>query len=252
MSILSVNLKHLYQRRGAWFVYLLFGIVALVLVKDPLLHARAGHGDYIASAVLPFFIGFLLILPQTEVLSKPFSYCLPGHRRVFRRYVFCTAIATSAVCSMLMLSYPDLHGEPLVLVVCSAFFAGMTFYMAGIVPAMVGINAGLICAIVPLTILVGEHYEFDVLLERIIIEDVFAVILVGILSSIAAWLWLGRAGLARAHCAVPWIGFMDIFNREKLVRYTNARKGIKEKRVRCTAHPPWPYLSGKPSCFLLL
>ena len=150
MSILTVNLKHLYQRRGLWLVYALFGIVAATLIKDPLLRARAGHGDYIASAVLPFFIGFLLILPQIAVLSKPLSYCLPGHRRVFRRYVFWTGIATSGVCSMLFLRYPGLDGGPLVLVVCSAFFGGMTFYLAGVVPAMVGVNAAVIFAIVPL------------------------------------------------------------------------------------------------------
>lgn len=238
MSILSVNLKHLYQRRGLWLVYPLFGIVAFTVIKDPLVHPRAGEGDFIGFAVLPFFIGFLATLPQIEVLSKPLSYCLPGHRRVFRRYVFWTAMTTSGVCSMLFLRYPDLAGWPLLLVVSSAFFAGLTLFMAGVLPAMVGMNAWIIFVIGPLTIIAGEHYDLNVRLERMIIGDVFLVIFVGILSSIAMWFWLGRAGLARRHCAVPWIGFMDIFNKEKLTRYTNARLGTKQGMFR--KHPrPW-------------
>ncbi|MCK4293251.1 MAG: hypothetical protein KAY65_08640 [Planctomycetes bacterium] len=238
MSILSVNLKHLYQRRGLWLVYPLFGIVAFTVIKDPLEHPRAGEGEFIGFAVLPFFIGFLATLPQMEVLSKPLSYCLPGHRRVCRRYVFWTAITTSGVCSMLFLRYPDLAGGPLLLVVCSAFFAGLTFFMAGVLPAMVGMNAWIIFVIGPLTIIAGEHYHLNVVLERIIMGNVFPVVLVGILTSIAMWVWLGRAGLARRYCAAPWIGFIDTFNMEKLKRHTNARLGTKRGRFR--KHPrPW-------------
>ena len=238
MSILTVNLKHLYQRRGLWLVYLLFGFVVFIFMKDSLVHPKAGEGDFVGFAVLSFFIGFFFTSPQMEVLSKPLSYCLPGHRRVFRRYVFYTAIATSAVCSMLFLRYPDLYGGPLALVVCSAFFAGLTFYMAGVVPAMIGMNAASICAIPLLTIIVGELYGLDMLLERIIIGNVFGVVLVGILINIPMWFWLGRRGLARRHCAMPWVGFLDVFNMEKLTRYGNARLGTRQGRF--LKHPrPW-------------
>lgn len=238
MSILTVNLKHLYQRRGLWVIYALFGIVAATLIKDPLIRARAGQGDFVGIAVLPFFIGFLFTLPQMEVLSKPLSYCLPGHRMVFRRYVFCTATATITVCSLLFLRYPDLYGGPLALVVCSAFFGGLTFYMAGVLLAMVGMNMAFIFGLLPLTVLVGERYELDILVERIIIGDVFSVVFVGILISIGMWFWLGRAGLVRRYCAAPWIGFLDIFNMEKLKRQGYARLGTKQGRS--LKHPrPW-------------
>jgi len=238
MSVLTVNLKHLYQRRGLWAIYLMFGIVAFTLVKNPLMRVRTGGGDYIGCVVLPFLLGFLFTLPQMGVLSRPVSYCLPGHRRMFRRYVFWTAIGTSFVCSLLFLRYPDLHGGPLVLVVFSAFFAGLTCYMAGVVPALVGVNGAIIFAVVPLIGIVGEWYDWDVLPERIIMGHVFAVVLAGILSSIAMWLWLGRPGLARRYCAGPWIGFLDVFNKEKVKRYGNARLGTKPGRF--LKHPrPW-------------
>jgi len=238
MSVLSVNLKHLYQRRGLWLIYGLFGVVAFTVIKDSLLRPRVGEGDFIGFAVLPFFLGFLLTVPQTDVLTKPLSHCLPGHRRMFRRYVFCTGIVISVVCSMLFLRHPDLAGGALARVVCSAFFAGLTFFLAGVLIALDGVNWSIIFVIGPWTIIAGEHYDWDVALERIIMGNVFSVALAGILASIAMWLWLGRGGLARRYCAAPWIGFIDIFNAERLKRYENAPASKKWKRLK--DHPrPW-------------
>jgi len=244
MSILTANLKHLYQRRGLWVVYLLSGFVVFTFMKDSLVQPKVGEGDYIRFAKLAFFIGCLLTLSQMEVLSKPLSYCLPRHRMVFRRYVFCTAIATSAICSMQFVRYPDLYGGPLLLVVCSAFFAGLTFYVAGVLPAMAGGLPAMLSmnALVLLFSLAriggGKHDDLDVLLERIIIGNGYLVIFVGVLSSIAMWLWLGRAGLARRYCAGAWMSLSDFFNMEKLNRHGKAPAGTRQKLFR--KHPrPW-------------
>ncbi len=240
MSTLVVNLKHLYQRRGLWLVYPVLAIVIFGVLARPLAGpGEAGEGKYVGPVVVAFLVGFLATLLQIEVLSKPFSYCLPGHRRVLRKYVFLVAAPVSIVCSMLFLAYPGLNSWPLLLVLCSAFSANLTFCLAGAVLAESIRGAAFVVALLPPAVLIAEGFlDLHVLLERIIIGDVFAVILVGILSSVATWLWLGRAGLARGHCAEPWMGFMDIFNKEKLIRYTYARARTVQKRFR--KHPrPW-------------
>jgi hypothetical protein len=240
MSILTVNLKHLYQRRGLWLVYPILAIAIFGVLARPLAGpGEAGKGRYVGPVVVAFLVGFLATLLQIEVLSKPFSYCLPGHRRVLRKYVFLVAAPVSIVCSMLFLAYPGLNSWPLLLVLCSAFFANLTFCLAGAVLAEGVRGAAFVVALLPPAVLIAEGFlDLHVLLERIIIGDVFAVILVGILSGVATWLWLGRAGLARGHCAEPWMGFMDFFNKEKLVRYTYARARTVQKRFR--KHPrPW-------------
>ena len=240
MSILSANLKHLYQRRGLWLVYAILalpisGVFVTPLVRPP----EAAKGQYVGPVVVAFLIGFLATLLQVDVLSKPFSFCLPSHRRVLRKYVFLVAVPLSILCSTLFLVHPGLNSWQLPLVLCSASFAQLTFFLTGVVLAESIRNAGVVVGLLPFAVIVGERYfHLPMLLERIIIENGYLVILVGILSSIATWLWLGRAGLARRHCAAPWIGFMDIFDREKLIRYTYARARIKEKRFR--KHPrPW-------------
>ncbi len=240
MSILTVNLKHLYQRRGLWLVYpvlaiAIFGVLVGPLGRPP----EAAKGRYVGPVVVAFLVGFLATLLQIEVLSKPFSYCLPGHSRVLRKYVFFVAVPVSILCSMLFLAYPGLHSWQLLLVLCSAFFANLTFCLAGAVLAESIRGAAFVIGLLPPAVLIAEGFlDLHVVLERIIIGDVFAVILVGILSGVATWLWLGRAGLARGHCAEPWMGFMDIFNKEKLMRYTYARARTVQKRFR--KHPrPW-------------
>jgi len=189
--------------------------------------------------MLAVVAGFLITLAQLEILSRPFAYCLPGHRVVLRKYVFCGAAPVSLICSVVFLAYPGLDWPERVVVLCSAFFANLTFYVAAAVAAEGIRNAVLILGFLPIIGIVATgFFNLDVLLERVVVGNVFVVSIVGVLSSVAAWRRLGREGMARSHCAMPWIGFMDIFNKERLVRYQNARPEALEKRFR--RHPrPW-------------
>jgi hypothetical protein len=235
MSILSVNLKHLYQRRGMWLVHLFLGFFAFAVVADVADRPRAGQGEYVGLIVWAFIVGFIVPVMQIEALSKPFSYCLPGHRRIFRKYVFCIGLATNALCSALFITYPNLYGGQLPAVQCSAFFAGLTFYLAGVAAVLAHRNTGAVIGFLMMPLVVWNVFGPDILLERIIVEDVYPPIYAGILSSVAMWLWLGRADLARRHCNVPMISIFDCCNREKLQKYNVAKKlhGLKD-------HPrPW-------------
>jgi len=238
MSILTVNLKHLYQRRGLWLVYVLLGCAAAGVVAAPLDRPQAGKGLYVGPLIVAFMVGFLATLSQIEVLAKPFSYCLPDHRRIVRKCVFLIGVATNALCSMLFLTYPDLSGPQLVLVLCSAFFAGAVFYLVGAAAALAVRNAAIVFGLLPVALVAEGLFDLHVLLERIIVAQPHLPISVGILGSVVMWFWLGRPGLARRYCAVPWLGFMDFFNQEKLRRYTSARAGSWQRRF--SKHPrPW-------------
>ncbi len=69
MSILTVNLKHLYQRRGLWLVYVILGLFAFagiaVLFKGP----EAGQGRFTGFVVLAPVVGLLFTVLPIEVLS---------------------------------------------------------------------------------------------------------------------------------------------------------------------------------------
>ena len=234
MSILTVNLKHYYQWRGLWVVYLFLVLFAFACIASPLEDPEAGQGSYIGLAGLAFAVGFLVSTTRIDVLTKPFSYCLVGQRAMVRKVIFSVAVVVNLLGSMLFLIYPGLGLFQQGVVVCSAFFAGLTFYLSGVVLAF-GIKNPILAVVLFPWLILGTRFGPHVIIERAIVEYPYAVICVGILSGAAVWLWLGRADLARRHCNVPRISLLDSWNREKLKKYNAAKNAHKLK-----GHPrPW-------------
>jgi len=238
MSILTVNLKHLYQRRGLWLVYAFLGFIAFACIAGALDRPAAGKGQFTRFVLLSPVIGLLAAMLALEVVAKPFSYSLPGHRKTLRQFISVVGVTVSLLGSLLFLMYPGLRSWQLALVPCSTLFAGLIFYWLG-VWLIFGIRSSWrFVGFLPLVIITAGFFNLHVIIERAIVETPFAVILVGALSSVVAWRLLGNAGLARRYCAVPWLGFLDFWNRDKLQRYTQAKKAIKWEKLK--THPnPW-------------
>ena len=106
MSILTINLRHLYQRRGLWLVYPMLGIFVLVSIGVPLEDPAAGEGRFIGLIALAFMVGMAVVVLQMEILTKPMAFCLPGHRQTVRKFVFSVGIVTNLVGALLFLFYP--------------------------------------------------------------------------------------------------------------------------------------------------
>ena len=238
MSILTVNLKHLYQRRGLWLAYVFLGLFTFVGIAVSFKHPAARQGQFTGLVVLAFVVGLLLALLPIEVLSKPFSYCLPGHRKVVRKFIFSVAVVFNFLASLRFLWYPGLNSGQLVLAVCSALFAGLIFYWLGVWLAFGFRNSAALIGFLPLVIFGGAFFGLHRALERAIVEIPFGIILVGILSSIVVWIWLGDERWARRYCGVPGIGFFDAWNRDKMQKYRQVRLAKKWDKLR--KHPsPW-------------
>jgi hypothetical protein len=238
MSILTINLKHLYQRRGLWLVYVfvvLFALAGIAMLFDD---TKAGHGRFIGLIVLAFVVGLLLAVLPLEVLSKPFSYCLPGHRKMVRKFVFCVGIVFNIFGSLLFFVYPSSNTGQLLLVVCSAFSAGLIFYWLGVGLAFGVRNSAAFIGLWPFIMLVGVFFGLHVTIEVAIVGYPFGVILVGVLSSVLVWFWLGDEGWARRYCGVPRIGSLDAWNRDKMQKYCQVRLAKKWNKLK--KHPgPW-------------
>jgi len=229
MSVLTVNLKHLYQRRGLWLFYVILVLFALAGIAVLFEDAKAGQGRFIGLIVLAFVVGLLLPVLQIEVLSKPFSYCLPGHKRMVRKFVFCVGIVFNIFGSLLFFVYPDLNAGQLLLVVCSAFFAGLISYLLGAGLVFTARNSVAFIGFLPLIIVAGGFFDLHTVLERVIIENPLVVISVGILTGCVVWFWLGDEGRARRYCNnVPWVGFdWNPARMKKIIRIRMAGKWDK-------------------------
>jgi hypothetical protein len=238
MSILTANLKHLYQRRGLWLVYGFLGLIVFVCIAGALDHTAAGKGQFIGFVLLAFIIGFLTAVLPLEVVTKPFSYCLPGHRKTVRKFILWVGVVINFLGSLLFLMYPGLYSWHLILVVCSAFFANLIFYWLGVGCAFSLKNSVFWIAFLPFAIfLAGSFFDLHIVLESAVVQYPIAVVCVGILSSILAWFRLGDTGLARRYCAAPWLGLFDAWNRDRLQRYRQARAAIKWDKLKKHPNP---------------
>ena len=131
MSVLAANLRQLYQRRVLWVGYLLFGFMALASVADRLDFGAAGEGEFVGLIALAFLVGMCAAVLQMEIMSKPFAYCLPGHRLAARKFIYAVGVVTDLASAVLFLFYPELSFFGRLAAWCSAFFAGLVFYLAG-------------------------------------------------------------------------------------------------------------------------
>ncbi len=238
MTVLTMNLRQLYQRRGLWLGYLMFAFYVCASLKVALDDPRAGKGTFIGLILLAFLVGMMAAVLQTEILTKPMAFCLPQHRRTVVRFIVTIGIATNALGAMLFLFYPGLPLVWRLLVLGSAFAAGLAFYLAG---AWWGFFARQPMALVGFLVAIfffGQRLGLHVRLERIVVLHPLAVMAAGVLAALAMWLYLTRADLARRNCLRPWIGFAEVFDRDKLRRSPQYRSAAPWTRLK--DHPrPW-------------
>jgi len=239
MSILAANLRHLYQRRGLWLVYAFLGLLVFGSIMLVLDNPIAGKGRFTWFIMIAFLTGFFATALVIEVLTKPFSYCLPGHRKTVRKFIFWIGIVINFSGSLLFLAYPGLLSWEPLLIFCSAFCANLIFYWLGVGLAFISRNTAAAIGYLWFAWFAGMFFDLHITLESAVVLCPVAVICVGLLTSIMAWFLLGDAGLARRYCDVTWIGFMDALNRDKIQRYRKARLAKKwDKKLK--THPnPW-------------
>jgi len=238
MSILTINLRHLYQRRGLWLAYAMFGLFVWVSIMVPLGDPVAGEGRFIGLIVFAFIVGMAAAVLQMETLGKPMAFCLPGHRPCVRKVVFVIALVTNSLSSLLFLFYPGLPFVWRLIVLCSAFFAGLIFYLAGATLAFRCRQATAFVGLLAFGLFGGRLLNLHIVLERAVVLYPGLVIALGLLCAGAVWIYLNNAEMVRRHCLRPWVGFDDIFNREKIRQSQRNRDAAPWKKLK--DHPrPW-------------
>jgi len=231
MSILRANLKHLYQKRSFWFIGLFFGTFAFLIIMV-LIEAVTENkqGRFFAPAILMFFVGTFIATLPIDVLTKPFSYCLPGHRKIPREFLSFVGLPLSFLWSLSFLFYPDLNIVKTILACLSAFSIFTTFYWLGVWFVFRFRNWGVVFALLPLLALGNMWLNMSVFVDHTIVENSLPMILLGGLVNYLAWRYWGRPNLARRYCGILWIGAFDAWNKEKMSKYKLARLAERDKK----------------------
>jgi len=218
MSILKANLKHLYQRRGLWFLY---GLMCLLI---PALTARAfqsggadgQNGLFVILIAVSNIAGLFACSMQIDIAVKPFSLCLPGHRRVKRQFLLIVAVVTSLLFSLIFLLYPGIGVAGKFMAVTAAFFAGMISFWIGTLIAFSGNASAGFLGFYPIIGIITSKYDLHIALEKAIVAEPATICVIGLIVSIAAWMLLACEGWFRRHCGAQWLGLFDAWNWGKI------------------------------------
>ena len=203
MSIFVANLKHLYQRRGAWFGYLMILCMApMVLLPISLAKFGFEHERYLGFLLISFWTGVFVGNMQKDVLMKPFSFCLPGHRRIPKLIIFLIGGVVNLILGCVFLMYPglDFPYVPMLMIILAGGFVGMILYFYGVCCTLFELRM-LLGGILPwLGLGAIIFFKWDLVVQNVIISRPIPTILASGLLCVWFWRLFGRDSLARRHC----------------------------------------------------
>jgi len=227
MSILAANLKHLYQRHGAWLWY----VILLCQIPAVLLPLYSKTDRYLGYLIASLLVGILAGSLQKDVLAKPFSFCLPGHRHIARPFVFWIGGTVNLIMGCVFFGYPGLGFPYVLLIVLSGGFVGMIVYFYGVYIGF-QIRATLAGGIFPLFVFAGIFLEWDRIFQSIIIHQPIVIILVSAMICIWVWRLLGRDILARKFCGKIVMGIFGAWDRQKVEKLRQQRASKKDRKYQ--------------------
>ncbi len=200
MRTTTANLKHLYQCRGFWWYYLVFAMFATQMV----LYERIPFGR-LWFGLINVMAGIGISMLQKEILSRPFTYCLPGHRPIPRRLIFGFSIVFNLLLSLLIILRNDTSQYSIFIIILSAFSFGLTFYMLAVLCSLIPRNTNLfpvvVAGLVAVLFLV-KSAPYNLMRGLPVLLPATAAI-----ASAAACLLLRGQSLARKFCGRPVQGF---------------------------------------------
>jgi hypothetical protein len=231
MRVLLANLRHFYQRRGLWIAYVGLTLVTWFIVQWVLTTPSRENGVFGGFLVCSFLWGLLMATTQMETASKPFSFCLPGHRDAVRRLVFLAGfivslafvlIFTALLESSSFLGPSEFYvGSPgmLILLRISYFCASMTAYLLGAGIAFSLIHGGSALGLITLVVALCAMFDVFTPIQYPLLHWPVAVIALALAVGLAGWWWLGRRAWFRRGCDRPWMGLFDPWDRRHAERF---------------------------------
>jgi len=234
MSVLVANLKHFYQRRGLWVFYVGFlgvvGLLTVMVLQDPV----AGVGHFLGYLIISLAAGAIVGELQKDVLSTPFSFCLPNHQITMKKLLFFIGAIINGVGTLVFLWYPGLPPQQHILVIFSGFSAGLICYWAALWCVMI-VSVPMLC-LVPFVAAVAVLTGCHAWLEYVIVSYPICVLGLGVALCGVSWLQLGKVSLARSHCgslalcsADMWSGFGK-WEKDHQARAAEKLPGLKDYR----------------------
>jgi NADH:ubiquinone oxidoreductase subunit K len=213
MNLLFMNLSHYIRRPALILLQLLFMGMTLPLI------IMTKQSNFWPCSLCGFaMIGGIVYGYQMEILSKPFSFMLPGHRRIFRHLIFLMQAFWLLLGAILVLCFlpQDMLRRVLGSIILMA--GGSLAFRLGIgwadktrqPQAMIGM-------MVPV-IVFGSMLTDNATVEKVLFNP-FVIVGIAVLGGIVTfrmWRNLGQLSLFASYCGVQNVGFFSGFPQQHM------------------------------------
>ncbi len=220
MNILTANLKHIYQRRINWLAIFMLSLTAYVIVAVTFTLQAPVSKTLGMPLIWIMFTGMYISSMAAEVINKPMSYCMPGHRSVPRNFLFACGLTLSALWSICYINIQPQMILSQTLISCTAAFALLTTLYWLTVLSLILINIPVLTILIVAGLPIIDYNNGPLSYLAIVIYP-YTLIIIGIIINLTAWQLLSRDSIARKYCGKAIDGLTanpDKIRREKLLR----------------------------------
>ena len=228
MTILRANLKHFYQFRALWLWYFIM-LCQIPLAVMPIINNKFNR--FFGYLILSFFVGIVVFSLQQDILAKPFSFCMPGHRKVSRKAIMLIGAILNGILGMVFLAYPGITFPYSLLVAIAGGCVGMTIYLLSVRIMAKGQQGNVWLGLSPLYILGIVILDYDKVIQEAMVSNPFIFMAIGSIICWLMWRWLGQDTLARKLCGEIVPGMFDGWNARKMqkIRQAQIQKKMGDK-----------------------
>ena len=219
MSILTANLKHLYQRRALWLFY----PFVILLLPAMFVGSEKGGGRPLA-LLLVFVLGLVFGSSQREVASRPFSFLLPRHTGLIPRQALIQGAFFGLLVPLCWLRLPGLGLVPHPGLLLTTWLLGTACYLGGTLASFSVPYVAPFLGFLPLTIFGCTLLALPPILNVAIQDFPLRTALVALFGVACAWRFLRRRSLGRHWALQRSIAFFDEFNFPKATQYHQWRR----------------------------
>ncbi|MBN1456599.1 MAG: hypothetical protein JW912_01960 [Sedimentisphaerales bacterium] len=240
MKALNANLKIFYQRPilYLWYLIILAQLPALIISAHDINKTHNQIGPMFHLVMLMLF-GLLVGSLQKEIMTRPVTYCLPGHHVLSNRLIFWLGALFTLIPIALLFNEIKASTDNYMLVAATVWSVGMAAYYLSVwlsfqegysqgKPCLVG----LLWAIIFMVIFFGGHTK----LWLVTVQTPLMVLLPSLIATGFSHVYLSRIKHIRNFCGQNIIGMFYKWDMRKVTAYRTAQATEKVRhRLKISA-----------------
>ena len=227
MKPLTANLKYLYQYRFLWIFHFTI-IIGILMMLEIICKFESSKITIVNSLQLICFYGLCIGATITNILSKPFAFCLPGHTKTVQKTFFLVWLTITIIFSLLtvtFLFFMDINIEYALFfgfigLISLSYWLGTTYILRG--------GMFLILTVYAISIIIMLLEDTGKIIEPMLLAHPWAIIFISGIPSYLIYRAVGCRDNARMLAAMPWIQLSSAFDKRKQIKFRQERMRLSQ------------------------